>query len=394
MNALITYLWVSGLSLWAVVPLYLLVRGTTWFSLNRLVLLSSVLMAMVCPFVPLHVGNGVADFSSLLPEVELTGAAGTGAVTEIWPWVVGAWALGTFFMLVRLGLSILGLMKALSHAVPSADGTLASIDQDPFSFFGRIMLPLGLQGRERDLVLAHEKVHVSRWHSLDRIIMELVRCVQWFNPVAHLLCHFTAEVHELEADAIVSPSGKGTEYAGLILSQAISGRSIAAPVNAFFNQSLIKTRMIMLTQKRTPAHGLVRHLALLPALVAMLWLNACADGGPSASDDQSMQDTVLEQAEKMPEFPGGMGELAAFLGSEIKYPESAKADSLEGKVFVSFCIATDGKVTEVAVAKGLRDDLDAEAVRAVSAMPAWTPGTDKGRAVKVRLTLPIGFKLS
>lgn len=101
--------------------------------------------------------------------------------------------------------------------------------------------------------------------------------------------------------------------------------------------------------------------------------------------------TVVEQ---MPEFPGGTGELMKYLGKNIRYPDAAQSRGVEGTVYVSFVVSTEGKITDVNVLKGIGSGCDEEAVRVISKMPAWKPGKQSGRAVTVRYQLPVKFKLT
>ena len=102
---------------------------------------------------------------------------------------------------------------------------------------------------------------------------------------------------------------------------------------------------------------------------------------------------VYYEVEVMPEFPGGFTALQEFLVKNIQYPEKAKKEGITGKVFVQFIIDETGKVTDPKVLKSVHPLLDAEAVRVIGAMPDWTPGTVKGKKVKVAFTLPIMFAL-
>ena len=93
----------------------------------------------------------------------------------------------------------------------------------------------------------------------------------------------------------------------------------------------------------------------------------------------------------MPEFPGGMDELARFLSANLKYPASVYHNELEGKVFVSFVVERDGAVTHATVEKGMGSDYDEEALRVIGLMPKWKPGKQNGKAVSVKFTLPVIF---
>ena len=102
---------------------------------------------------------------------------------------------------------------------------------------------------------------------------------------------------------------------------------------------------------------------------------------------------VYEVVDQMPEFPGGMPALIAFLQKNVKYPADAEKQKVEGRVLVSFVVETDGSVTDVQVMKKAFPSLDAEALRVAKAMPNWTPGKHKGKLVRVHYSLPIAFHL-
>ena len=102
---------------------------------------------------------------------------------------------------------------------------------------------------------------------------------------------------------------------------------------------------------------------------------------------------VFDAVEQMPEYPGGMQAMIEFLQTNMKYPEDAAKQKVEGRVMVQFVVETDGSISDVHVAKQVFPSLDAEAIRVVQAMPKWTPGMDKGRVVRVKYNLPIVFRM-
>ena len=102
---------------------------------------------------------------------------------------------------------------------------------------------------------------------------------------------------------------------------------------------------------------------------------------------------VYDVVEKMPSFPGGSKALMEYLDKNIKYPVSAQKNLLEGRVILQFIVDKKGRLSDVKVARSVEPSLDAEAVRVVKAMPRWNPGMQNGKAVKVRYTLPVTFRL-
>lgn len=104
--------------------------------------------------------------------------------------------------------------------------------------------------------------------------------------------------------------------------------------------------------------------------------------------------TVLMVAETMPEFPGGQQGLMQFLSKNIKYPEIAYKNGTQGRVIVGFVVRSDGSLSNFEVKRGVDKYLDEEALRVMSAMPKWKPGTQRGKAVNVQFTVPVMFRLS
>ena len=120
-------------------------------------------------------------------------------------------------------------------------------------------------------------------------------------------------------------------------------------------------------------------------------------------------DTIYNVAETMPQFPGGPNALMKYLSENTKYPELAKANKIEGRVYVRFVVEKDGSVTNAEVLRGIdkkgdteatevlrgiNKECDAEVLRVVSSMPKWQAGTQNGEAVRCRFTVPFIFKLN
>ena len=129
---------------------------------------------------------------------------------------------------------------------------------------------------------------------------------------------------------------------------------------------------------------------LLMSLMAMMGLTTVnAQKTVVAEKNQQVFDVV----EQMPEYPGGIQALFEYLQQNVKYPEDAKNQKVEGRVIATFVVETDGTINNVEVVKPAVPSLDAEAVRVLSAMPKWTPGMQSGKVVRVKYTVPINFNL-
>jgi TonB family protein len=104
-------------------------------------------------------------------------------------------------------------------------------------------------------------------------------------------------------------------------------------------------------------------------------------------------DDVFVIVEDMPEFPGGEKAFKQFVADNVNYPVQASDKGIQGRVYVQFVVNENGMVENPKVVRGVDPLLDEEAIRVISSMPAWKPGKQKGKAVKVSYTAPINFKL-
>ena len=119
---------------------------------------------------------------------------------------------------------------------------------------------------------------------------------------------------------------------------------------------------------------------------------------PQAEEVENSQhddtEVMFVDYETMPEFPGGQQALFAYLSENVKYPRVAKENKIQGRVICSFVVEKDGRITNVQVVRSGGDpSLDREALRVIKSMPNWKPGTQKGKPVRVKYTVPVSFRL-
>lgn len=112
-------------------------------------------------------------------------------------------------------------------------------------------------------------------------------------------------------------------------------------------------------------------------------------------EEEAVEETeVFFIVENMPEFPGGDLELRKHIAQNVQYPEIAKENGIQGRVFVQFVVNQKGEVEQVKVVRGVDPALDKEAIRVISTLPKWKPGSQRGKPVKVSFTVPINFQLN
>ena len=311
----------------------------------------------------------------------------------------------------------------------------------PFSFFHTIFINPALHNKhETTQILTHESTHARQWHSLDVLLSELLTVICWINPAVWLLKREIRHNLEFLADNSVVQSGidpQNYQYHLLQLSCQIPENQL---INRF-NVSPLKKRITMMNQQKTRKAGLLKYSLIVPlALALVLSSNAetlvnktrdfilqkevvdkidtnekimpstgidlmanesnvmvtSADSQPQNSKEvieKSDKDRIYTVIEKMPEYPGGTKELLSYLTSNIKYPEEAKKNGVQGKVLVRFVVDQFGKIGRTQVLRGVSAKIDTEAIRVVNSMPTWTPGEQNREKVAVYYTLPIQFAL-
>ena len=167
----------------------------------------------------------------------------------------------------------------------------------------------------------------------------------------------------------------------------------------------------MMQKTKTPKIGLVKYLLILPVAFALMFLSTAATSAYFNVEEVAVveavevvetievvevaqsDDRVFEIVEQRPEFPGGHAAMMQWLGENIQYPAEAIAQGVQGTVLVQYIIERDGSISDARVVRAVNPYLDAEALRAVQAMPEWRPGKQDGETVRVRFTLPVQFRL-
>lgn len=132
----------------------------------------------------------------------------------------------------------------------------------------------------------------------------------------------------------------------------------------------------------------MKKLVLLNFLIFLIAIGITIPAFSQAQPD------FLRKVEVMPEFPGGDDALDEFIRNNVKYPDEGIANKIEGTVYVTFIVETDGTITQIEALKGIGKAFEKEAERVVKKMPKWNPGQNEGENVRVLFNLPIEFKLS
>lgn len=371
---------------------------------------------------------------------------------------VVAFYAGIGVCLLRMILSIIGVLRVIRRGERQTlpDGTVLVITDDeqaPFSWVKYIIINRKDHDENLQEILTHERAHIRCRHSIDVLLCDVFCCLQWFNPAMWLLRRELCAVHEYEADKAVLDSGiNAKQYQILLIKKAAGGKwySIANS----FNHSKLKYRITMMSRKKSSGWTMAKALYVLPiaAFAAIAFANCSKTESENTQDftydknvlqylpkDRSVkfvgynldgtecvlvkeadgkvrrlsademgvkgisiplenreipENEVFMMVEDMPEFPGGELELRKYIAEHVQYPEDAKVQKQEGKVFVKFVIDKEGNVRDAEIVNGTRfESLNNEALRVIKSMPQWKPGKQSGQNVNVSFVVPINFQL-
>lgn len=428
MDSLFTYLARSAVSMGMLYLVYaLFLRKDTFFKVNRFYLAGSILFSLVIPLfdIGFSLQSSNPRYYYLLEAITITpGEIGEAVSSHIsfFEGLLIVYFTGAAIFLIRFIYQLvqLALLIRRSGIRKEKDINFVMINRNysPFSFFRYIFIGKEIDDPDRiKEIVKHEMIHVRQYHTLDLILLEALTVVQWFNPIIWLYRHSIKEVHEYLADEGVLLEGTDLiRYQALLL-----GQSLGIQVNDLtnnFNHSLLKRRIIMMTKERSGRWSLWKASLALPVVVLLTLAFSVSVNFAMAQDKSAQAVTKKEMpptppkgekadqpvvsgeeeqvyvvVEQMPEFQGGVKGMQEYLVSNIKYPDKAKQEGIQGRVFVSFVIRADGSVSGATILRGVDPLLDEEALRVVSQMPKWKPGTQKGKAVNVQFNLPIVFKL-
>ena len=456
MAAFLIYILKSAFVLALLVSLFMLFMSReTFHKVNRYIMLSIVFIALLLPAVNLGiespfkglvaaiesslaaeepeavVGDIAIDMSELpvLPDVALELPPLEPVEEKPFNWLLFAavvYFAGVALLVVRQAVMYVQVARIIARS-RVVDASLYGYEgislrvhggkEKPFSWFRWVVVSeddLGDGARE---ILIHETAHARAGHSWDIVLADAVIIMQWFNPLAWIMKNSLKDIHEFEADEAVINSGvNAKQYQLLIIKKAVGARLYS--IANSFNHSLTKKRITMMCKEKSKKWRCAKALYIVPvaAIAALAFttvepVNAAESETLSkgsefvANNEKEIAENYVQQlpdgdekvyqvCENAPAFPGGTHAMYKYLADNIKYPDEAKAAGKQGRVMVQFVVRKDGSISDVSVVKSGGDaSLDKEAVRAVSSMPKWNPGTQGGKPVNVQYTIPVQFKL-
>jgi len=346
----------------------------------------------------------------MLPVLTITEAQteSVGFILEWWHIIGFIYLAGFVFYLSRLLWQMAHIIEKLpllnasrekknGYTLVTTNGEIPTCSFFKYLFWDK---SVNLTSEEKKQVFEHELAHIRQWHSADVLLVELLRSAFWFNPAIHLIKTRITEVHEYLADHQATRQIAVEDYSKLLTLQIFRSFDFALSNN--FHKSQIVKRIRML--KSTHGKSIWLNVALLiPVLALLITVLSC-----NVTDMEDVKDRIepfdspiteiepneiFTKVENQPAPEGGMAEFYHYIQNNLKYPIEAKQAGIEGVVYIQFIVDPDGSLTKVQAVKGIGGGCDEEAARVVANSPKWQPGTEKGKAVNVRMILPITFKL-
>ncbi|MEN8229995.1 MAG: M56 family metallopeptidase [Bacteroidota bacterium] len=446
MNNLFTYLLELNISLVILFVAYkIFFEKDKNFIVRRIYLLGVIVLPFLLPLIPQAAKMSVSGIAPISIDLEGVTVFGSGVAQE----VTSSISFGKVILMVYLLILALGMIKLLIQLANiiravrisermeiSGTSFLSNSKFHASSFFGYIFIdPDSIKKDSFAHILEHENIHKKEWHSIDRILVELLVMINWFNPVAWMFRTSVIQNLEYLADSAVLRKGTDpTKYQLSILNQYIGSASIS---NQFSSQ--IKNRINMLN-KDYKLGSRWKLFLLVPLTSIAFFFVACTDKdtGPMV-EEANESEMIIANSNSSDEFDGELFfivEEMPFFGEEgdpimnfrryiaqnLMYPKEAVEQGVTGKIFIRFVVTETGEVVipdaelmadvdqkpldEVVVAsyRTLEEDqekpeqkyidqLKEEVIRVISSSPKWTPGKQRGKAVNVMYTFPVTFAL-
>ncbi len=284
---------------------HLFLKRDTLFKENRLFLLSGLVLAFVFPLIKIQ-RTIVVDKSNLLQTSEITTQNTPMAVPESNIYTMENVLLAVYlgvsaFLLLRLIIRLVALNKLARNAHKRKERPFLHMETEkkisPFSFFNYIFYnPKLFEPQELDSVLEHEKVHARQYHTLDILLLEVLKIFFWFNPVLWLYKSAVKQNLEYLADhfAIENATDKKS-YQYLMLKQAVNTQEYTL-ANSFYN-SLIKKRIVMLNQNQSKKINVLKTLVVAP-LLGLLLVSFNIEENYLYKDSDTLESVMEEETPK------------------------------------------------------------------------------------------------
>ena len=416
MTSFLLYIARAGLYLGLFYAFYLLVmRRTTFFRLNRALLLCGSFLCLMLPFFRLR-SVVTAGLASELSMAAAGAEAAEAAARAAFPWkevLLAIYAAGALATLTLYALSAWKIRRTMRRGESTRmdDGCrLIVLDEDVPSFsWGRRIVMSRKDLVENPAIFTHEMMHVHCRHSVDLLLFFPLQLLFWWNPLVWITREELRLLHEYEADEGVIQKGiDATSYQLLLVRKAVGEHRFT--MASGFQHAKLKSRIEMMIKPGSSGWMRWSYVAMVPILGCFMFICNPVKAVNLQDATESIAENVAEEQVSAPE----QGESVYHMGAQMKLleqlPRFNGGDSrefskwvnshgqlrnrgdIQGRVLVQFTVGEDGEVGNVKVLKSLREDLDDAVAQIIASSPKWEPGINAdGVAVPVNFSLPVVF---
>jgi beta-lactamase regulating signal transducer with metallopeptidase domain len=273
MNALIYLLQVNLYLLLFYFFYFVILRNETFFKMNRFYLVGSALFSLIIPAMKaewvkdLFITEKVQEFTQSVTHTVITPGIerlNVATVSPDQPWLTTTEWLWLIYVMV----SVVFLINFLRKLYKVNRAFKMKLKGRAFSFFGRIVVDEELEGKET--IVKHELVHARQLHSADVIFFEIFLAMNWFNPIAYFYRNAIKNIHEFIADDTTASTLEDRSAYALLLVSNVFNTQPKQLTNNFFNQSLLKRRIIMLHKTKSRKVAILKYGLSAPLFAGML----------------------------------------------------------------------------------------------------------------------------
>lgn len=400
---MIDFLLKSTLSLGLLYAVYiLLLEREKMHKFNRFFLLFSLLFSLIIPFITFEIH---IESSAVLPENTIQAMQFSSVIVEqkvnylpLFLWSI--YGIVTAILISRFIIHLIKIQQKISsntiEKIENYSLILLNEKVLPHTFLNNIFINKeDYENRKIEAELfSHELTHVRQKHTIDILLIEILKTIFWFNPLFIFYKKAIQLNHEFLADETVVQSYNNVPfYQNLLLEKASWNNTFYLASN--LNFLVTKKRLIMMTKSTTKMRERLSQLSVLPILAGLIFIS-CSEVSPNKNTDKS---EVVENVEVVglspdeiptsPMFPGGIDLFYDFVGKNYKMPE---VKDLNGRVYISFAVNSDGSLDEFKILRDIGHGTGEEAIRILKLSPKWIPGELNGKPVRVQYSLPISIK--
>ena len=380
-----------------------LLRKENDYRLPRIFLLTALCASLIFPLIHAKVDRQASALFSAatlphywMPEIDIQDSSQLNenqsffTMTEVavWAYISGVLVFGLSFLL-KLRATLLRICGSSTYVSGKLRICESQEDLPTFSFFNFIFI--GQINRftveEKNYILRHEMVHAQRCHSLDIILIEIIKILFWFNPFLSYYKKAFVQLHEFEADAVATNRHDADQYCRLLARIALQSNGFTLANH--FNNSLTVKRIAMLRSSKTKITTWKIYVCCLILPVAFIILSCQDQLGNESGQSTVITGPVDEHASPK----GGYYTFYNMIKRNLRYPASSRREHQYGKVLVQFVVNERGALSNFEVIDSPDHALGDEVMRVLSLDHEWIPATKSGIAVKETLVLPVQFVL-